>query len=72
MTRRSSLKTPKGIFKEFQILKDGELLEAVCGLKTVPNSILNQIRKIKKALYGTLQNLKLITRYSAISLEKVF
>ena len=70
MTRLSSLKTPKEIFKEFQILKNGDLLEAVCVLKAVPNSILNQIQKIQKALYGTLQNLKFITRYSAISLKK--
>ena len=32
-------------------------------IATIPNSILNEIQKIQKAFYGTLQNLKLIIRH---------
>ena len=39
-------------------------------ITTAPNSILNEIQKIQKHFYGTLQNLKLITRHSAIRLKK--
>ena len=39
-------------------------------ITTVPNSVLNEIQKIQKLFYGTVQNLKLITSYSAILLKK--
>ena len=43
----------------------------LCLITTVPNSILNEIQKIQKAfLWYSLQNLKLITRHSAIRLKK--
>ena len=35
-------------------------------IATVPNSTLNEIKKFRKPFYGTLQNLKLTTRHSAI------
>ena len=37
---------------------------------TVPKSILDEIQKIQKAFYGTLQNLKLITRHSEMGFKK--
>ena len=62
----------KNTYLRILILRRLGISKIVCLslITTVQNSVLNEIPKIQKTFYGTLQNLKLFTRHSAIRLKK--